>query len=65
MREAPLPEGYYLANFETVLSEVEARHGDLLLAEERDLLQRFRGLSLAAESLQEGAWPPAGSMCAC
>jgi len=57
-----LPEGYYLANFRTVLQEVEARYGDLLLTEERAVLGQFRSASLGAQRLyvrlltRKGPW---------
>lgn len=51
MTPVPLPEGYYLANFTTVLEDVEARYGDLLLDPERALLRRFGRLSTAAQRL--------------
>ncbi len=39
-----LPEGYYLRNLETVLSEVLARSGELLHAQEREVLEVFQTL---------------------
>jgi len=46
-----LPEGYYLANFLTVLADSEARYGDLLTEDERAILNQFRSLSLGAQRL--------------
>ena len=59
---AHLPEGYYLANFRTVLEDVETRYGDLLLAGERAILAQFRATSLGAQRLyvrlltRKGPW---------
>lgn len=47
----PLAEGYYLANFETLLADVERRSGDLLADAERAFLYDFRLLSLDARRL--------------
>ena len=60
--EAHLPYGYYLLNFLTVLAEVEARDGDLLLPGEHEALARFRACSLPAQRLyvrmltRKGPW---------
>lgn len=51
MNEERLPEGYYLINFLTVLTDAEARYGDLLLQDEQAILERFRILSLGAQRL--------------
>ena len=62
MTAEPLAEGYYLANFGAVLADVEARCGDLLLAEERDDIARFRTLPVTAQRLyvrmltRKGPW---------
>jgi len=48
---APLPAGYYLRNFQTVLEDVDARYGDLLLPEERARLARFSRLPEPARRL--------------
>ncbi|WP_249975302.1 VRR-NUC domain-containing protein [Vreelandella olivaria] len=42
---------YYLTNFRYVLAWVEARHGDLLSAEERDFIRHFEMLSRASQAL--------------
>ncbi len=47
----PLPEGYYLANFEVVLETVAERDGDLLEPDETEFLEGFRELSEAARRL--------------
>lgn len=58
----PLPTGYYLRNFETVLTEARARYGDLLQANELDRLEAFLALPLAARRLyvrmltRKGPW---------
>ncbi|MEM7051169.1 MAG: VRR-NUC domain-containing protein [Acidobacteriota bacterium] len=49
--QRPLPEGYYVANFITLLDQVEQRYGDLLTAEEHSLRERFLGLSEGAQRL--------------
>jgi hypothetical protein len=60
--EARLPSGYYLLNFLTVMAEVEARDGDLLLPEEGEVIARFRACSLSAQRLyvrmltRKGPW---------
>lgn len=60
--EARLLEGYYLANFLTVLEEVQGRYGDLLTGEELDLIRRFHVCSLGAQRLyvrmltRKGPW---------
>lgn len=51
MNEERLPEGYYLINFLTVLTDTEARYGDLLSQDERTTLEQFRSLSLGAQRL--------------
>ncbi len=47
----PLPEGYYLDNFELVLETVAERDGDLLQPDERQFLETFRTLSEGARRL--------------
>jgi len=47
----PLPEGYYLANFLTVLEDAEDRCDDLLVPPEREILGRFRTLTRPAQRL--------------
>ena len=47
----PLPEGYYLKNFETVLATVAERYDDLLRSEEVAFLDAFADLSTAARRL--------------
>ena len=49
--EPPLPPGYYLDNFETVLRDVAARYRDLLLPGEAERLAAFLGLPLPARRL--------------
>ncbi len=51
MPQRPLPEGYYLTNFEIVLDTVAERDGDLLEAAELDFLGAFRDLDLGARRL--------------
>ena len=46
-----LPEGYYLDNFETVLRDVRGRYGDLLLPRERERIDTFLALPLAARRI--------------
>ncbi|MEM7350443.1 MAG: VRR-NUC domain-containing protein [Acidobacteriota bacterium] len=47
----PLPEGYYVDNFEAILDTVEARYSDLLTQDELDFLATFAGLSIGAKRL--------------
>jgi len=47
----PLPEGYYVDNFEVLLETVEERYADLLGDIEWAFLERFRDLSLPAKRL--------------
>ena len=47
----PLPEGYYLDNFEVMLGSVAERDGDLLAKEEREFLEVFRELSEGSRRL--------------
>lgn len=62
MNAERLPEAYYLANFELVLADVEARSGDLLLPAERATIAGFRQLPPAAQRLyvrmltRKGPW---------
>ncbi len=49
--QRPLPEGYYLDNFELVLETVAERDGDLLEANELEFLEGFRSLSEGARRL--------------
>lgn len=62
MAPRPLPEGYYLDNFETVLGDVLDRYGDLLSPRERELTAAFLGLPLGARRLyvrmltRQGPW---------
>jgi len=59
---SPLPTGYYLQNFQTVLEDVAARYGDLLLPSERERLERFLRLPEGARLLyvrmltRQGPW---------
>ena len=59
---APLPTGYYLQNFQTVLEDVGNRYGDLLLPAERERIERFRRLPEGARRLyvrmltRQGPW---------
>ncbi|MCP3957659.1 MAG: VRR-NUC domain-containing protein [bacterium] len=47
----PLPEGYYVDNFELLLKTVTERYRDLLLDEELGFCRDFDGLSVAAKRL--------------
>ena len=58
----PLPTGYYLHNFQTVLQDVGGRYGDLLHPEERARIDRFLRLPEGARRLyvrmltRQGPW---------
>ena len=62
MASEPLPEGYYLLNFQTVLQDVQGRCGDLLRPGERELTERFLALPVQARRLyvrmltRKGPW---------
>ncbi len=47
----PLPEGYYVGNFETILHTARERYEDLLAPAERAFADRFDALSLGARRL--------------
>lgn len=47
----PLPEGYYVDNFEVILGTVAERYSDLLDDLESTFLKRFRDVSLQAKRL--------------
>ncbi len=49
--QRPLPVGYYLDNFETVLGTVRERYEDLLAPAEREFLVAFEALSIDARRL--------------
>ena len=51
MPSEPLPEGYYLRNFETVLGDVRSRYDDLLRPGERRRTERFLALPVPARRL--------------
>ncbi len=58
----PLPGGYYLLNFQTVLQDVQGRCADLLRPGERELAERFLALPVQARRLyvrmltRKGPW---------
>jgi len=58
--QPPLPPGYYLDNFETVLRDVAGRYPDLLSPGEAGRLERFLALPLAARRLLVRMWTRQG-----
>ena len=62
MEPEPLPEGYYLPYFETILRDVRSRYDDLLLPRERERAVAFLALPLSARRLyvrmltRKGPW---------